>query len=83
VELPGAPVRLGEGDFFGEIAMVNRARRTATVRTLQPTELLKLSERDFRVFMDRNPLTAETVRAIADRRLAEIVARRDIEGERP
>jgi voltage-gated potassium channel len=83
VELPGAPVRLGEGDFFGEIAMVNRARRTATVRTLQPTELLKLSERDFRVFMDRNPLTAETVRAIADRRLAEIVARRDIEAERP
>lgn len=75
VELPGTPVRLGEGDFFGEIAMVNRARRTATVRALQPTELLKLSERDFRVFMDRNPNIADTVRAIANRRLADTASR--------
>jgi voltage-gated potassium channel len=77
VELPGTPVRLGEGDFFGEIAMVNRARRTATVRALQPTELLKLSERDFRVFMDRNPKIADTVRAIANRRLADTAAREE------
>jgi voltage-gated potassium channel len=77
VELPGAPVRLGEGDFFGEMALVNRARRTATVRALQPTELLKLSERDFRVFMDRNPAIAETVRGIASKRLADTSAREE------
>ncbi len=75
VELPGTPVRLGEGDFFGEIAMVTRQRRTATVRSLQPTELLKLSERDFRVFMDRNPEVARTVRAKADQRMADTTAR--------
>ena len=55
VELPRNPVRLGEGQFFGEIAVLKETRRTATIRTLQPTKLLILDAHDLRNLMARNP----------------------------
>jgi CRP/FNR family cyclic AMP-dependent transcriptional regulator len=38
---------LGEGDFMGEMALLERAPRSASVKTLSPVRLLALSRGDF------------------------------------
>ena len=38
---------LGPGDFFGEIALVETNRRTATVTTIGPARLAVMHSRDF------------------------------------
>jgi CRP-like cAMP-binding protein len=46
----GAKVTLGrlkEGDFFGEIALLTGRPRTASVKVLQPAELVHLTKKDF------------------------------------
>ncbi|MCC2102164.1 MAG: cyclic nucleotide-binding domain-containing protein, partial [Hyphomicrobiales bacterium] len=55
VELPHNAVRLGEGQFFGEIAVMRKTRRTATVRTTLPSKLLVLDAGDLGTLMARNP----------------------------
>lgn len=55
IDLPHDPVRLGEGQFFGEIAVLRKTRRTATVRTTQPSKLLLLDAGDLHNLMARNP----------------------------
>lgn len=55
VELPHEKVRLGEGQFFGEIAVLRKTRRTATVRTTVPSKLLALDAGDLGTLMARNP----------------------------
>lgn len=61
VELPHNPVRLGEGQFFGEIAVLRKTRRTATVRTVMPSKLLVLDAGDLRTLMARNPEIARRI----------------------
>jgi CRP-like cAMP-binding protein len=39
--------RLKEGDFFGEISLLTAKPRTASVKALQPAELLRLDKKDF------------------------------------
>lgn len=68
VELPHDRVRLGEGQFFGEIAVLRKTRRTATVRTVMPSKLLVLDAGDLRTLMLRNPEIA--------RRIDEVIATR-------
>ena len=55
VDLPHNAVRLGEGQFFGEIAVMRKTRRTATVRTTLPSKLLVLDAGDLGTLMARNP----------------------------
>jgi voltage-gated potassium channel len=70
VELPDNPVRLGEGDFFGEIALIqHEAIRTATVTAKRPTDLLVLSAPDFRRLMAQNPDLDHAVRETAAQRM--------------
>src|SRR5690606_27362777 len=41
------PIRLGRGDFFGEMALLDQTRRTATVRSISYSHLLYLPRAAF------------------------------------
>ena len=58
VVLPHDTVRLREGDFFGEVAVLARVKRTATVITRSVCELLVLDAADVIKFVERNPRVA-------------------------
>jgi putative peptide zinc metalloprotease protein len=66
---------LGIGDFFGEMALLNRTPRTATVRALSPVETYTLSGDDFPRLLDGQP-TYAVVRAEARRRRLQLAAGR-------
>ena len=54
---------LGEGQFFGEIAVLKNARRNATVRAIDArTQLLVLDAGDLSTLMTKRPDIAERVR---------------------
>jgi voltage-gated potassium channel len=63
VELPRERVRLGAGDFFGEVAVLGRTRRMATVTALTRTNLLILDAQDLEALMDREQRIAERIHA--------------------
>ena len=71
VELPGKKVALGEGAFFGEMALLGNNVRGANVTTTKVTRLLVLDLVDFRLLMARHPDLAETIDAEARRRAQE------------
>jgi voltage-gated potassium channel len=61
VELPNERVRLGVGDFFGEVAVLGRARRMATVTAATRTNLLILDAQDLEALMEREKRIAERI----------------------
>lgn len=72
VVLPHSTVRLQEGDFFGEVAVLGRIKRTATVIARRSSELLVLDAADVVKFMDQNPRVAAVLRdAMAARVMAQ------------
>jgi voltage-gated potassium channel len=74
IDLPEQRLRLGAGHFFGEIAVLRRARRSANVSAIGRTNLLILDAHDFRALMARQRHLATRVRAaIRDRIGAELV----------
>lgn len=48
-------MRLADGGFFGEVALLRRSTRLATVRALRATKLLVLDSVDLQALMERNP----------------------------
>lgn len=72
VKLEPQPVRLGPGSFFGEIALLRRGTRTATVVTTSPSTLLTLEVSDFHAFMANHPDLASAIKMEATRRESEI-----------
>ncbi len=46
---------LADGDFFGEMALLDRGSRSASIKTTRPCVLLALSRQDFLSLMRRNP----------------------------
>ena len=68
VELPTGNVTLREGQFFGETALLEKGKRTATVRAVEPTKLLALDTGDLQLLMDRNPEVGERIRRVAQQR---------------
>ncbi|HEX2221666.1 MAG TPA: cyclic nucleotide-binding domain-containing protein [Candidatus Limnocylindria bacterium] len=60
--------RLGPGEFFGEIALVEERPRTATVRADGLVRLLVINHREFHTLMDEFPSVREAVmQALAER----------------
>jgi len=69
VERGGKKVNtLGRGDFFGEIALVSRSPRTATVTTTEPSDLLVITGTSFRALLEHSPrIQLRVLEALADR----------------
>lgn len=69
VETMNGKVRLEEGDFFGEMALLSREPRIATVTAARSTDLLVLDADDFLRLLARLPDVKEKVEAVARERI--------------
>jgi voltage-gated potassium channel len=69
IDLKGERIKLGVGQFFGEIAVLRRARRSATVTALTRTNLLVLDATDLHVLMERDHRVSERIHAVVRDRL--------------
>lgn len=65
----GRPVAtLGSGDFFGEIALLERVNRTATVTAVTPLRFFVISDQAFTSVLDTDPaIERKVLRALARR----------------
>lgn len=69
------PIRLGVGQFFGEIAVLRRSRRSATVIALARTNLLVLDAHDLHALMQRDLRIAMRIKDVVDKRVgSEVVS---------
>ena len=65
VSVEGAVVRrLGQGDLFGEIAVLSSGRRTATVTSTSAMRLVSLFKRDLWRLADERPAFGEALREV-------------------
>jgi voltage-gated potassium channel len=71
IELPSQRVRLADGTFFGEIALLHRTKRSGTVTAMRKTRLLVLDAQDFHALIERMPALAAHVHKTAKARLGE------------
>jgi voltage-gated potassium channel len=66
ISLPNeSHTRLGAGHFFGEIAVLQRTRRSATVSAVTRTSLLVLDAGDMRALMERDHRIGERLHEMA------------------
>jgi CPA1 family monovalent cation:H+ antiporter len=65
VVLPAGPVRLGSGEFFGEMALLSGQPRQADITSLTYCRLLVLRKADFEHFMTANPAARDAISRIA------------------
>jgi monovalent cation:H+ antiporter, CPA1 family len=65
VALPTRPIRLGSGEFFGEMALLSGGPRQADVTALTYCRLLVLRKADFERFMTANPDAREAINRVA------------------
>ncbi len=68
VALARENVTLGEGQFFGEIAVLHKTLRSADVRATAPTKLLILDAYDLQTLTKRNPEIGDAIREVAQSR---------------
>lgn len=72
-DVGGGHVSLGllqDGDYFGEMALLNGAPRNATVTALRPTTLASLSRAAFDKLLKGRPAVRATFQELAEARLA-------------
>jgi CRP-like cAMP-binding protein len=63
--------QFGPGDFFGELAMLDEERRSATIETLEQTEALAILGSDMRRLLREHPEISVKLIAVLGRRLRE------------
>ncbi|HWS45837.1 MAG TPA: cyclic nucleotide-binding domain-containing protein [Acidimicrobiia bacterium] len=66
---------LGPGNFFGEMALLDREPRVATVATTEPTEVLVLTTQAFTSVVDAMPSVDRKMLTVLAGRLRDIEAR--------
>ena len=71
VEVEPTPLRLTTGEFFGEVAVIKRHARMATVVSLTECHLLVLKARDLDKLLAENPEMAEEFRRVVQDRLSD------------
>ncbi|MGA9951223.1 MAG: cyclic nucleotide-gated ion channel [Xanthobacteraceae bacterium] len=71
VDVKPAPVRLGAGTFFGELALLGDSVRSANVTTTLPSTLLILDLADFRTLTANHPDLKHAIDAEGQRRMKE------------
>jgi voltage-gated potassium channel len=71
IALPSQHVKLADGTFFGEIALLHKTKRSGTVTATRKTRLLVLDAHDFHALIARMPTLAEHVHTTAKARLAD------------
>ena len=71
VEIEPSPVRLTTGDFFGEIAVIERSTRVATVVSLTECHLLVLEARDLDKLLADHPEMAEEFQKVLKERVGD------------
>jgi len=69
IDLKDRCIRLGAGHFFGEVAVLRRARRSATVTAATRASLLVLDAHDLHALMKREPQVAERIREVVRDRI--------------
>ncbi|HWA46435.1 MAG TPA: cation:proton antiporter [Hypericibacter adhaerens] len=70
VSVGGREIPLGPGEFFGEMALLSGARRSADVTATDYCQLLMLDQREFRTFVARHPRLREHLDELAAQRSA-------------
>jgi CRP-like cAMP-binding protein len=61
---------LGPGDFLGEISLITKVPRTATVTTSEPTRVLVITDRAFGQLLRQSPEISQGVLEAVGERLA-------------
>jgi CRP-like cAMP-binding protein len=70
VDIQPHPIRLGRGQYFGEIALLHDTVRTATVTSVSECQLLALEVADFRRLLEAHPDLKSQIMQVAERRLS-------------
>lgn len=68
VSVAGRRIKLGGGDFFGEMALISGQPRSADVTALDYSKFATLSQRDFLQFLRRYPDIREQIASLAAQR---------------
>ena len=80
IEVHGRPVRtVGPGEFFGEMALIDRDTRSATATAVTPTRCLVFSRPVFRPFAHNHPEVAWALLELMVARVREVESRSDAE----
>lgn len=61
--------RMGPGNFFGEMALLNDQPRSATVRAVEPVRALVLDKGDFRAIISQSPALALKLLEVMSQRI--------------
>lgn len=69
IQLKDGPRRLGSGHFFGEVGVLKKSHRSATVTAVSRCNLLVLNAADLRMLMEQDERIAEGMRKVTRERL--------------
>lgn len=83
VHLDNKKMRLETGQFFGEVAVLKKERRSGTAVALTRTNLLALAAQDLHALMKRDKRIAERIKDVVEKRTGHKVAAKNtkVEGE--
>lgn len=66
--------RLGSGDFFGELSLLQRTNHSKRAEVLEDSELMVLPQQPFEALLAEDPGLAEAVRSAMETRLRSVDA---------